>query len=74
MNMTSNCERVPVRASVSADPLPRPLRTALNRRAHAEGLAHAELVKRRLTAELEALRDGGATYAELCQHLERKGG
>lgn len=51
---------------------PRSIKTALNRRAHAEGLAHEEAVKRRLLAELERLNAQGASYAEVVAYLERR--
>ncbi|CAI06545.1 hypothetical protein ebA808 [Aromatoleum aromaticum EbN1] len=49
---------------------PRSIKTALNRRAHAEGLAYEEAVKSRLLAELERLKANGATPAELVAYLE----
>lgn len=49
---------------------PRSIKTALNRLAHAEGLAYEEAVKRRLLADLERLRGNGATHAEMLAHLQ----
>ncbi len=51
---------------------PRSIKTALNRRAHAEGLAYEEAVKTRLMADLARLKGNGATYAELLAHVERQ--
>ncbi|MCK0510795.1 hypothetical protein [Aromatoleum buckelii] len=51
--------------------LPRSIKTALNRRSHAEGLAYAEVVKSRLLADLERLKAQGAKPAELVAYLTR---
>ncbi|MCK0509156.1 hypothetical protein [Aromatoleum anaerobium] len=48
---------------------PRSIKTALNRRAHAEGLAYEEAVKNRLLADLERLRANGAKPAEIVAYL-----
>lgn len=39
-----------------------PLRRAINLKAHAAGLAHAEALKARLLARVAELRASGATY------------
>lgn len=46
----------------------RSLRTAVNTMAHAEGQRYADEVKRRVTAELEAMQ-GTATHAELLAYI-----
>jgi len=48
--------------------LPKPIRTAVNRAAHAAGMRHAEITRSRVLAALEALRADGLT--ELLQHVE----
>lgn len=47
----------------------RSLRTAVNTMAHAEGQRHADEVKRRVMAELEAMQGTGATHAELLAYI-----
>ncbi|NMG15502.1 hypothetical protein [Aromatoleum bremense] len=49
--------------------LPRPIASALNRRAHAEALAHEELVKNRLLADVARLKAQGAKPAEIVAYL-----
>ncbi|MCK0508548.1 hypothetical protein [Aromatoleum anaerobium] len=53
---------------------PRTVTSLLNRRAHAEGLAYAEVVKRRLVADLARLKANGAKPAELLAFLEGEQG
>jgi metal-dependent HD superfamily phosphatase/phosphodiesterase len=50
--------------------LPKPIRTAVNRFAHAQGTKHAEITRNRVIAALEALRANGMTQDELLQHVE----
>ena len=50
--------------------LPKPIRTAVNRFAHAQGTKHAEITRNRVIAALEALRANGMTQADLLQHVE----
>jgi len=45
------------------------LKTAINKRAHSEGIAHELRVKMLLTAKLEVLRSAGATEAEMQSYL-----
>lgn len=54
--------------------LPRDLKAALNRYAHAEGQRHAEAVKTRLLADLERMKSAGASLADLLAHIERQAG
>lgn len=53
---------------------PRSIKTALNRRAHAEGRAYAEAVKARLMADLERLKASGASHAAMLAVIEGMGG
>lgn len=50
--------------------LSKPVKTAVNRFAHAQGAKHAEITKQRVMAALEALRADGVTQAELLQRIE----
>ena len=49
--------------------LSKPVKTAVNRFAHAQGAKHAEITKQRVMAALEALRADGATHAELLAYI-----
>lgn len=51
--------------------LPKPVKTAVNRFAHAQGMKHAEVTKQRVMAALEALRQTEKmTPAELIARIE----
>ena len=46
-------------------PLTGPLRTRINRLAHAQALQHETHLKALLMEQVQAARDGGASFAEL---------
>jgi len=51
--------------------LPKPVKTAVNRFSHAQGMKHAEITKQRVMAALEALRQTEKmTPAELIARIE----
>lgn len=50
--------------------LPKPVVSAVNRFAHAQGMKYAEVTKQRVLAALEAMRADGVTQAELIQRIE----
>jgi hypothetical protein len=49
--------------------LSKPVKTAVNRFAHAQGAKHAEITRSRVLAALEALQGTGATHAELLAYI-----
>jgi len=53
--------------------LPSELKTKINKMSHAAGVAHGELVKRRLLAEAERRLTAGESIAEIREYLERGG-
>ena len=50
--------------------LPKPVVSAVNKFAHAQGMKHAAVTKLKVLAALEALRSDGVTQAELIQRIE----
>jgi len=49
--------------------IPRQLKTSINRLAHSEGIRHESRIKALLIERLEAMREAGATEAELLAYL-----
>ena len=49
--------------------IPRQLKTAINKLAHAEGIRYESRIKAMLIEQLEAMREAGATDAELLAYL-----
>ena len=50
--------------------LPKPVKTAVNRFSHAQGMKHAEVTRARVMAALESMRADGLTQAELIQRID----
>ena len=52
-------------------PLTGPLRVRINRLAHAQALQHETHLKALLMEQVQAARDGGASFAELAALVDR---
>ena len=52
-------------------PLTGPLRVRINRLAHAQALQHETHLKALLLEQVQAARDGGASFAELAALVDR---
>ena len=50
--------------------LPKPVKTAVNRFCHAQGMKRAEITRARVMAALESMRADGLTQAELIQRID----
>ena len=52
-------------------PLSGPLRSRINKLAHAQGLHHESALRATMQSQLEHARDAGESFAQLCERMAR---